>query len=113
MNKLGEIYLAVWKRMFDDLLGWSEQETLVWSNRYEDFLQDPDDMIYHADPPYWTWPAFVPESLNQKLSPGQRCRLMNELLSTFPTQLYLASYLDVDWKPYKSKIKTIVENYAT
>ena len=112
MNKLGESHLSVWKRMFGDILDWSEAEVLAWAKKYEDYLKDPDDMIYHADPPYWTVSAFVPEALNRKLSPEQRCRLRNELLFAFPTKLHLASYLDVDWKAYKSKISSVIEHYA-
>ena len=112
MNKLAGLYRAVWKQMFSDILGWSEPEVLAWAKKYDDYLKDPEDIFYHADPPYWAVSAFVPAKLNQRLSADQRRRLMNELLATFPTELYLASYLDVDWKQYKSRINSIIEKYA-
>ena len=98
--------------MFSDILGWSEQETVDWAKKYEQYLQDPEDMIYHADPPYWTTSAFVPQALNETLSPDERCRLTKELVDTFGVQLYLTDYLNVNWKPYKNQINVIVEKYA-
>ena len=110
---LEETYLTIWKRMFGDILGWSEQEVAVWAVPYEKYLADPNDIFYHADPPYWAVPAFVPAAINEKLSPIQRSHLRNELLDVLGAQMYLVDYLGVDWKQYKSGISTIVEKYAT
>ena len=106
-------YLAIWKRMFGDILRWSEQKVIAWAAKYEPFLEDPDDVIYHADPHYWAVSAFVPAAINEKLFPSQRSRLTKELLDLLGVQMYLVDYLGVDWKQYKSGINTVIGKYAT
>lgn len=112
MKSLKETYLTIWTRMFGDILGWSRQETLEWAKKWEESLDDPYDWIYHEDPPSWTISSFVPEALDENLSPDERCTLRNDLLAMFGVRLYLTDYLDVDWKQYKSQIKLILEKYG-
>ena len=111
-NNLENIYLTVWKRMLDDILGWPEQKVVDWAAKYKLFLADPTDAIYHADPQYWAISEFIPAVVREKLSPSQRSCLTKELLDTFGVKMYLTDYLGVDWKQYKSSIDTIVERYA-
>ena len=110
---LEETYLIIWNRMLSSILGWSEQEVTAWTARYNEYLADPDDIFYHEDPHYWAVSAFVPVTINEKLSPTQRSRLRNELLNVLGVKMHLVDYLDVDWKQYKSGINTIIEKYAT
>ena len=112
MNKLEELYRAVWKQMLGGILGWSELEVCDWAKKYDNYLQNPEDIFYHEDPPYWAVSACVPVQVSQNLSPDQRCRVKNEILSIFPVELYAASYLGIDWKQYKNKIDSIIDSYA-
>ncbi len=93
-------------------LGWSEQEVVVWADRYKEYLADPEDIFYHADPPYWAVSTFIPASLDARLSPDQRSCLRNELLDVFGAETHLVTYLDTDWKRYKSNIASVIEKYA-
>ena len=113
LNNLEEIYLAVWKRLLNDILGWSEPEVVAWAEKYDNYLKDSEDIFYHEDPQYWAVSALVPTAVNEKLSPGQRSRLTKDILDVLGVKMYLADYLDVDWKQYKSRIDAIVEKYAS
>ena len=113
LNNLEESYLAVWKRLLNDILGWSEPEVLAWAKKYDNYLKNPEDIFYHEDPQYWVVSALVPTAVNERLSPGQRSRLRKEILDVLGVKMYLADYLDVDWKHYKDSIDVIVEKYAS
>ncbi len=109
---LEELYITVWKRMLNSILGWSEQEVLVWAAKYTEYLRDPDDIFYHEDPPYWAASALVPNQVDKVLSADQRSRLRSEILSVLPCKEHLISYLDVNWEQYKEKINMLITRYA-
>jgi len=65
-------YMAIWQGLFIQLLGWSEEQITKWAERFSAYLADPDDMLFHENPIYWTTMALIPEWLDARLKPGER-----------------------------------------
>ena len=64
-----EYYLRVWKSIFGELLGWSEEEVLRWAEQKDwlRYLENENDMIYHEPPQYWVVHSLLPEHLQSTL----------------------------------------------
>lgn len=59
-----DYYLRYWTLLFNELLGWSEDQTREWALKWDDDLNGRiDSMIYHEAPHYYALPLVIRASL--------------------------------------------------
>lgn len=105
-------YMAIWKGLFGQLLGWPDEQVGNWAERFSAYLADPDDMLFHENPIYWTTTAFIPEWLNQRLTPGGTAGLKNELLAAFRDEHGFEFPINTDWEPFRVKLNQVLSEYG-
>lgn len=105
-------YMAIWNGLFAQLLGWSEEQVAKWAERFSAYLGDTDDMLFHANPIYWTTTALIPEWFNERLKPGERVNLKNRLLAAFQDEHGFEFPIDTDWEPFRVKLNQVLGEYG-
>jgi hypothetical protein len=110
-------YLAVWRALFRELLGWSDVETLAWAARWTDAaghspLDDPDDIFYHETPQYWAVGALIPPGLQEQIGHTDWLTLQQRVKGVFATGESRESPLTADWRPYRRQIAAIMAEYG-
>lgn len=110
-------YLAVWRALFRELLGWSDAETLAWVSRWidsvgHDFLDDPDDIFYHETPQYWAVGALLPSGLDEQIGHSNWLTVQQRIKHLFATGESRDSPLTADWRPYRVKIERLLADYG-
>jgi len=104
-------YMAIWKGLFTQLLGWSDEQVAKWAERFSAYLGDPDDMLFHANPIYWSTSALIPEWLNEGLKPAERVNLKNSLLAAFQDEHGFEFPINMDWEPFRVKLNQVLGEY--
>jgi hypothetical protein len=112
-----EYYLEVWKGLFREFLGWSEEETLRWAERWktadgENPVDDPDDIFYHESPVYWANHELLPDPLKERLRGLELVDLERRILEAFWDEHRDHFPPGTDWRPYRAKVVRILAEYG-
>lgn len=108
-------YIATWKIIFAALLGWSETQIIQWAagHQYGEYLDQPDDMIYHAAPIYWAAIPIAQETFKDQITGIDLVDLSKRIVQVF--QDVVGSEYDVPTKehisPLQLKMKTLFTTY--
>jgi len=113
VNPLKKYYLNAWKGMLREFLGWSESSVIDWVRQTGKarFLDDPDDILYHENPQYWITDTLIPEDVKARLSTLEYIELQHRLAAAFKDENHFPFPVDMDWRPYRSKLERILNDY--
>lgn len=105
-------HLDIWTGLLHEALGWSEEQVTRWAARYREYLTDPDDIIYHANPIHWATWVLVPDALGDRLAPHQRANLEQKIRAVYHDEPPQGFDRNTDWKPYRERIEHVLAAYG-
>lgn len=111
-NAYEEYYLESWKRLLAALLGWSDDDTVIWAKRFERFMGDPQDILYHGSPAYWIASLLIPAELAERLPNLERIHLEQRIVATLEDGRLGNIPLDSDWRSYRARINQLLAEYG-
>jgi hypothetical protein len=105
-------YIANWRVLLRELLGWTEQEIDNWIQWASDVFQlsDPNSWTYHQLPAYTVIPFVIRNIMGDGLSDDDFRGLQNDIRRAFDygrpdfTQV-------TDWSPYKTQLADIFSDF--
>lgn len=105
-------YIAVWKGMLSEFLGWSDGQTMVWAHRFLNNFDDPENMIYHEGPQFYVTDLLIPERLKLRLSKLEQIELRKEIAYVLGGDQFGFVFPDeVDWNHYKKKVNDVLAKF--
>ncbi|WP_337177238.1 hypothetical protein [Paludisphaera sp.] len=122
-----QIYLRTWAAGFRALLGWPEEKTLEWAERWSDALRDPGMSFYHDQPEKWMTSALIPEWLMEEfrrdwwvnLDPGDhdyahlRKRLIEAMVADPGQEFkFVEEYDDRDWAEARLRVRAVLQDFG-
>jgi hypothetical protein len=108
-------YITTWKIVFAALLGWSETQIMDWVavHQYGEYLDQPDDIMYHASPIYWAAIPIAQETFKDQITGLDLVDLSKRIVQVF--QDVVGSEYDVPTKEHiaslQFKMKTLFTTY--
>lgn len=111
-TSLATYFIETWKGMLRVFLGWSDRDVMRWAARFHEFMDNPDDIFYHESPQYWIKRLLIPEELRVRLTLHDLIRLEGRILAAFNDEHHYYFPLAIDWRPYRSKIDSILSEYG-
>lgn len=111
-NASEEYYIESWKNLLGALLGWSEDLVLHWAARFEKYMGDPWDILYHRSPPYWIASLLIPAQLLARLQGLERVDLEQRIVAALEDGRLGNIPIDSDWLPYRDKVNRILADYG-
>jgi hypothetical protein len=106
-----DYYFAIWTTMLHTLLGWSAERVRIWAERYDTYLDNPEDIFYHQTPQYWVTSLLIPEGLRARLTNQEQITLRAQLLGAFNDSYHYHFPVDTDWQLYRVKLNQILAEY--
>ncbi|HEX8727840.1 MAG TPA: hypothetical protein VF739_04415 [Ktedonobacterales bacterium] len=111
-NAAEEYYLETWKRLLGALLGWPPDDVLRWAARFDEALGDPEDILYHASPPYWIASLLIPAELTKRLSSLEYVHLEQRIVMALEDRRLGNIPVDSDWLPFRARINQLLAEYG-
>lgn len=115
-----EAFLKTWKKLFKELKGWNEEQTLRWAERWADALsgREPSSTIYHYGPVKVAVSGLLEESAKCLTANKLNC-LRNDILmllmhpngSALPTIHHPDAVEEYDWKSVRQRFEKLIEKY--
>jgi hypothetical protein len=122
-----DAYLKTWKRLFKELKGWNETETLRWAERWTESLKSATSPLYSRGPVTTAVPSLIDKEIQQSV--GDRLSDLHSELrdiiicrNPFEDQsvaLSRALFLhpdtveDYDWDYVRQRIKELLQKYQS
>jgi hypothetical protein len=96
-------YIGIWREILVSGMLWTEQQFMDWlrRTRFEERLDDPDDMLYHQPPQFWTIGALTNDSAGPGLDPPRLRQLRTELNDLLDSVDFGPG---VDWAEFRERV---------
>jgi hypothetical protein len=124
-----EAYLRVWKRLFKEIRGWSEEQTLEWAKKWAGGFDRSGSIILSSGPDKWAAPSLIDDETKALLgfpSPAfsdlsdEIRRLITEKEvygpsgsgTGYPPLLRPGALDEYDWDEVRRKFRELVEKYT-
>ncbi|MDQ2686258.1 MAG: hypothetical protein M3Y28_00150 [Armatimonadota bacterium] len=109
-----EYYLTTWVKMLHGLLGWSKADVLQWSRKSAklNYLDNPNDALYHESPVYWAVDLLIPDALWRELAPLQRVLIRRDLLQALDHGQQYTIPQGTDWNSYADKVEQVLGRFG-
>lgn len=65
-NDEGRFFVETWLKALHGLLGWTDQQTLNWAEKWKNDLNDPNCLFFHEPPLEYILNLLIPENLKKK-----------------------------------------------
>lgn len=122
VNSRKQQFLDVWRRLFKELKGWNDSQTISWAQRWMDALEGrKPSAITHYGPVEAALPELVGEEIKKREQKEQhRLPIHNEIraifsrngISTYGSRLDLSEMLDkVNWIRVKREYEEAIAKY--
>jgi hypothetical protein len=101
-------YIGMWREILVSGMLWTEQQFSEWlrRTRFEERLEDPEDMLYHQPPQFWTIGALIGEGAGAAGLDGNRLQHqraeLNDLLDSVDFER------GVDWPEFRRLVLGLV-----
>jgi hypothetical protein len=118
--------VRVWKRLFKEIRGWSEEQTREWAKKYEGWEESPHGfgLVYDKGPVKLAVPYLIDEQTRALLGAPSResSDLCDEIYSVitekepystgFPPLVRPGALDNYDWDDVRRKIQELAEKYG-
>lgn len=114
-------FLNTWKKLFKELNGWSEEQTLEWSEKWSVALSGraPSAVIYHYGPLKTAVSGLLDEK-TKRLAGDRLIDLRNDVLKLlmypngqeFPAILHPDAVEEYDWGSVRRRLEQIKAKYS-
>lgn len=109
-------YIRIWNEALSALLGWSEEEVANWAERYQSWLRNEHDLIYHKPPLYWMVSWLIPASVDECLDADERRILVRQLERAVETTRVERPFVDhrpfdhvqYDWEAARLRVQAVL-----
>ena len=104
-ESLRAYYLDYWVPAMRELLGWSEERTLAWAQRYDDDLDERGNVWFYHDPPSsYLVNLLVPETIPE---------YMHHVYTAVAEALHKGDPTsEADWSAIKSEIEDALNDHG-
>ena len=121
-------YIRVWKRLFKEIRGWSEEQTLEWVKKWEGGLQSHSSIIFSSGPDKLAAPSLIDDETKAVL--GFPSRAFSDLSDEirhlitekelygpsgsgtgYPPLVRPGALDEYDWDDVRRRIRDLVEKY--
>lgn len=109
-----------WVIAMRELLGWGEERTLRWSEKWEEYVrQNPPSTtgaFLHEAPAYYILPLLMPRSLRRRIGRGEinMSSVDTDLQRAIENRQGLRCYSDpeYDWAAARSRVEAVLAGYG-
>ena len=110
-NEAGRLYVQTWLNGLRGLLGWPEEQTLKWAEKWENDLNNPDCLLFHEPPAHYILNLLVPESLKRDCSGPELVMLKQTLLGVIESTDSFCYYQNpkFDWNLARERVKAFLD----
>jgi hypothetical protein len=122
-----DAYMRVWKRLFKEIRGWSEEQTLEWAKKWGDGIKSYNSVFFSSGPDKLAAPNLIDDQTKTLLGSHDYNDLIHDIRALitekeiygpsgsgtgFPPLVRPGALDEYDWDYVRRRIRELVEKYG-